>query len=168
MTPAITALLEIMSRHDVPIRRRIEAAEGLLAFEAPNNAIEQAKMFLSSVFEDTEQHVDDRLDALKLMRKAESPKVRQPTVSARDESALKEQAREIAIGRRRAALMSAGLWPPPPDSGWADDLLSPDYNPPIPPPSQMSIAEAVRCGRLRAEARQRQESECNDRKDHQP
>jgi hypothetical protein len=164
MTPAITALLEIMSRHDVPIRRRIEAAEGLLAFEAPADAIDQAKAFLTAVFGDLEHHVDDRLQALKLMRKAESPKVKKLTVSSRDENKERELARQLAMGRRRAALLTAGLWPPPPDSGWADDLLSPDYNPPKPPPSHMSVAEALRQGRLRAEVQQR---ECNDRKNNQ-
>jgi hypothetical protein len=34
MTRAIVALLEIMSDAEAPLRRRIEATEGLLAYEA--------------------------------------------------------------------------------------------------------------------------------------
>ncbi len=40
MTRAIAALLEIMSDMQAPLRRRIEAAEGLLAFEAPEEIVE--------------------------------------------------------------------------------------------------------------------------------
>src|SRR6266576_3986913 len=42
MTRAIAALLEIMSDMQAPLRRRIEAAEGLLAFEAPEEIVERS------------------------------------------------------------------------------------------------------------------------------
>jgi hypothetical protein len=76
-TRAINALLEIM--HDnsetMSSRRRIEAAEHLLDYECPEEVRVECKEFLTSVFEDSEQHVDIRLDVLKLARKFEAAKV---------------------------------------------------------------------------------------------
>jgi hypothetical protein len=108
-TRAINALIEIMSDKDAPLRRRIEATEGLLAYEAPLEIVDQAKAFLTSVFEDKEQHVDNRLDALKLMRKAEAPKITRLSVSARDEVGRVTSCREIDRRLRRAALIEAGV-----------------------------------------------------------
>jgi len=101
MTRAIVALLEIMSGTHAPLRRRIEAIELLLAYEAPPEAVDQAKTFLTAVFEDAAQHVDDRLDALRLMRKAEAPKITAPTVTAEDARANRELWRKLEIGHRR-------------------------------------------------------------------
>jgi hypothetical protein len=126
MTRAIAALLEIMSDAEAPLRRRIEATAGLLAYEAPPEAVEQAKAFLTSVFEDAEQRVDDRLDAIKLMRKAEGArKITAPTVTPEDARKNRELWREIEIGMRRVAMMKAGLWPP--EEGWCNDLMGDDY-----------------------------------------
>ena len=61
---AIDALLEIMSNEEISARRRIEAAEGLLSYKAPPEIVERAKAFMESVFEDDEQSVQDRLDAV--------------------------------------------------------------------------------------------------------
>jgi hypothetical protein len=126
MTRAIVALLEIMSDTDAPLRRRIEATEGLLAYEAPQEAVDQAKVFLTSVFEDAEQRVDDRLDALKLMRKAEARKITAPTVTAEDARKNRELWRQLEIGFRRVAMMKAGVWENAPKD-WAADLESEDY-----------------------------------------
>src|SRR5262245_36000255 len=71
------------------------------------------------------EHVDDRLDALKLMRKAEARKITQPTVSAADERANRELWRQVEIARRRVAMVNAGLWPPP--KGWINDLRRENY-----------------------------------------
>ena len=57
MTRAIAALLDIMADTGAPIRRRIEATDSLLTYEAPDEAVEEAKAFLISVFEDRDQHV---------------------------------------------------------------------------------------------------------------
>ena len=126
MTRAIVALLEIMSDPDAPLRRRIEATEGLLAYEAPQEVVDQAKAFLTSVFEDDEQRVDDKLDALRLMRKAEARKVTTPTVTPEDARANRELWRKLEIGSRRVAMIEAGLWGNHPKD-WASDLLSEDY-----------------------------------------
>jgi hypothetical protein len=121
-TRAIRALIEIMSDETAPTRRRIEACEGLLAYEAPREVMDLAKEFLASIFENPNEHGDDRLDALKLMRKAEAPRIRQRTAVPADERAERERQREREIAHRRLAMQEQGLWPPPPD--WADDLLS--------------------------------------------
>ena len=131
MTRAIVALLEIMSDADAPLRCRIEATELLLAYEAPQEAVDRTKTFLTSVFEDAEQRVDDRLDALKLMRKAEARKITALTVTAGDARANRELWRQLEIGRRREAMFKAGLWEDAPKD-WCADLLSDDYvEPPV-------------------------------------
>ena len=126
MTRAIVALLEIMSGTHAPLRRRIEAIELLLAYDAPPEAVDQAKTFLMAIFEDAAQHVDDRLDALRLMRKAEAPKITAPTVATEDARANRELWRKLEIGHRREKLFKAGLWGDHPKN-WADDLLSENY-----------------------------------------
>ena len=137
MTRAIVALLEIMSNTDAPLHRRIEATEVLLAYEAPQEAVDQAKAFLTSVFEDAEQRVDDRLDALKLMRRAEARKTA-PTITAENARKNRELWRQLEIGHRREKLFKAGLWGDHPKD-WADDLLSKNY---VAPPG--SALDALR------------------------
>jgi hypothetical protein len=90
--------------------------------------MERAKAFLTSVFEDSDQRVDDRLDALKLMRKAEARKITAPTVTAEDARANRELWRNIEIGIRRAEMFKAGLRENAPKD-WDADLLSEDYVP---------------------------------------
>ena len=136
MTRAIVALLQIMSdTEDAPLRRRIQATEALLAYEAPQEAVDQAKAFLTSVFEDAEQSVDDRLDALKLMRKAEARKT-VPTVTAENARVNRELWRDLEMGFRRVAMIKAGVWEDHPKD-WAADLLSDDY---IEPPGSADDA----------------------------
>ena len=77
-TRAIEVLLEIMADTEVSTRRRIEAAETLLGFESPPDAVMRAREYLMSVFE--EQSIDDRMDALRMSRKADSAKVAPRTV----------------------------------------------------------------------------------------
>jgi hypothetical protein len=113
-TRAVRALIEIMSDEAAPTRRRVEACEGLLAYEAPREVMDLAKEFLASIFE-------DRLDALKLVRKAEAARITRPPVTAADEREHRETWRQIEIARRRVAMVAAGLWQPP--KGWAADLL---------------------------------------------
>jgi hypothetical protein len=75
-TRAIETLLAILNDAEVGTRQRIEACEGLLAYEAPVEAVIEARDFLVRVFEDgEEQTLTDRMDALKLARKFESPKI---------------------------------------------------------------------------------------------
>jgi hypothetical protein len=108
------------------VRRRIEAAEQLLAFEAPPEIVEKAKTFLAAVFENSEEGVADRLDALKLIRKFEAAKVTPRTVrTKREETDRREAWRRYEIAQRHWKLSLAIRNTPP--KGWADDLYSDEY-----------------------------------------
>lgn len=137
-TRAIVALLEIMSNEDALLRRRIEAAEAVLGYEAPKEIVERTKVFLTAVFEDSEHVcVEDRLEALRLMRKAEAPRIAQQTIRAANSDKDRELWRDLEIAARRMKLYKAGLWGQvTPD--WADDLLRDDY---IPPPPGTNISD---------------------------
>jgi hypothetical protein len=125
-TRAINALIEIMLNEDISAHRRIEACEGLLTYESPSEVAERAKEFLTKTFEDSEVGVTDRLDALKLMRKFEAPKIALPTVrTKREETDRREAWRRYEISQRHWNLSLAIRNTPPP--GWADDLYSDDY-----------------------------------------
>jgi hypothetical protein len=126
-TRAINALPRIMLDHDgTAPRRRVEAAEHLLDYECPEEVRVERKEFLTSIFEDNEQHVDIRLDALKLMRKFEAPKVTPKTIRAtRSEGDRREAWRNYEINQRHWKLSLAIRNTPP--KGWADDLYSADY-----------------------------------------
>jgi hypothetical protein len=112
---------------DVPARRRIEAAEVLLGFEAPLEAVRHAREYLVAVFEDREQEIADRMDALKLARKFEAPKVASRTIrtTTREEVNRTEAWRAYKIEKRRIEIVLTIMDVPPP--GWADDLYSRDY-----------------------------------------
>ena len=112
-------------------RRRIEAAEALLGFEAPADAVGRAREYLASVFEDKEnEDIADRMDAAQITRKFEAKKIAPQTVhmTRRDEADRREAWRAYEILRRKIDLVKATRQMPPP--GWADDLRSPDYLPP--------------------------------------
>jgi hypothetical protein len=79
-TRAIDTLLQIMRDAEVSTRRRIEAAEALMGFEAPPDAVGQAREYLMSVFEDREEEIGNRMDALKLSRKFEAKRIAPQTV----------------------------------------------------------------------------------------
>jgi len=137
-----------MTDEAAPLRRRIEATAGLLEYATPMEAVELAKEFLTSVFEDKEIHVDLRLDALKLVRKAEAAKMTRPSTSVADEVANREAWRRVEMARRRMKMIAEGLWPCP---GWADDLLHSDYKPPhgaAKPTSFVGFAERMKAARL--------------------
>jgi hypothetical protein len=139
-TRAVAALIDIMSDPEAPLRRRIEATSGLLDYEATEEAVEAAKVFLTSIFEDRGQHVDDRLDALKLMRRAEAAKIVRRPIREIPEDRI-EHCRLIETLRRKGALINAGVWPLP--KGWDADLVGADYVPaleeqkPEPPPQRV-------------------------------
>ena len=129
-TRTIDTLLEIMADPDLFTRRRVEAAEAILGFESPADAVARAREFLARVFEDGEQEIGDRMDALQISRKFEAKKIAPQTVhmTRRDEMDRKEAWREYEIRRRKMDLIKATHQIPP--KGWADDLRSPDYLPP--------------------------------------
>ena len=140
MTASLEALRDIMLDENIPLRRRVGAADSILSFESPSEMTEEAKAFLTEVFEDSETYVDLRLDALKIMRKAEARKVTQPPTvpiggggffnNPELRSRMRRMAQRKAAYQRRKKLEAAGLWPAPP--GWDADIFSDDWvEPPI-------------------------------------
>ena len=116
---------------DTAPRRRVEAAEHLLDYECPEEVRVECKEFLTSIFEDGEQHVDIRLDALKLMRKFEAAKITPRTVRTNQrgsERDRREAWRNYEIDQRHWKLSLAIRDTPP--KGWADDLYSDSYEAP--------------------------------------
>jgi hypothetical protein len=95
-TRTIDTLLDIMNDPDLFTRRRIEAAEAILGFEVPPDAVIRAREFLVQVFENKEESIADRMDALQASRKAEAAKVAPRTmhVTRREEADRREAWRE--------------------------------------------------------------------------
>jgi hypothetical protein len=129
-TRAIEILLEIMADTEMSTRRRIEAAEALLGFEAPADAVSRARDYLMSVVEDREEEIGNRMDALRISRKCEAKRIAPQTVhlTRREEVDRKEAWRNYEMWKRRRELIMATMEIPP--SNYADDLMSPDYLPP--------------------------------------
>jgi hypothetical protein len=147
-TRAVEILLEIMLDPDYRTRRRIEAAEALLGFEAPADAVNHAREYLATVFENREgEKIEDRMEAAQITRKFEAKKIAPQTVhmTRRDEADRREAWREYEIRRRKMDLVKATHQMPPP--GWTDDLRSPDYLPP--PGSGWPPGSEERSGRLK-------------------
>ena len=86
--------------------------------------------YLMSIFENKEEAIGERMDALKLSRKFEAKKIAPQTVhlTRREEADRKEAWREYELGQLQAKIVLATLDHPP--KGWDDDLRSPDYLPP--------------------------------------
>ena len=125
-TRAIEALLQILQDDGIATRRRIEACEGLLTYEAPPEAVIQAHDYLVRVFEDQEEILHDRMDALKLAHKFESPKLALPTIHTKQQEGDRREAwRNYEIKQREWKIILATRDVPP--KGWADDLYSDDY-----------------------------------------
>jgi len=101
---AIGALVVIMSDSTLPIRRRLQAADGLLAYKTPSDVAESAKVFLTSIFTDPEQNIDYRLAAITALRRSEDarimPAIERPPVRT-DDVELAEPLRDL-VARRRA------------------------------------------------------------------
>jgi hypothetical protein len=122
-------LIEIMSNEEISARRRIEACDSLLGYESPPEIAQLAKEFLTKPSRIVRSRFGDRLDALKLMRKFEAPKIALPTIrTKREETDRREAWRRYEIAQRKWKLVLAIHDVPPP--GWADDLYSADYEAP--------------------------------------
>ena len=67
-----------MSDSTVSIPKRIQAAEGLLAYKSPQDVAESAKLFLASIFTDAEQNIDHRLAATTALRRSEDIRIMPP------------------------------------------------------------------------------------------
>jgi hypothetical protein len=128
-TRAIETLLRILNDGEVGTRRRIEACEGILGYAAPPEAVNEARDYLVAVFENGDgETLPDRMDALKLARKFEAPKISLPTISKRQETDRREAWRKFEIADRELKIVVATKDTPPP--GWDDDLRADSYAPP--------------------------------------
>ena len=151
MSASLAVLRDIFLDPDVSQRDRMEAAEAVLTYESPPELVQQAKDFLAQLFDAPENPVGLRLEALKIMRKAEAKKVTQPTVTGEQAREGRELGRRVLIAQRRVKLWQAGLWPPP--EGWADDLLSADFIPPYIEINVKDFGEQLEAARKRAQQR---------------
>src|SRR5262245_12344533 len=106
---SLIALREICLDPDLPPKARIEAAEAILSYEAPADLVEEAKDFLIEVLEDRQTPVSLRLEASKIMRKAEATKGQTRTIASVDEHEEREKARDFLKMKRRLAIYVAGL-----------------------------------------------------------
>jgi hypothetical protein len=90
----------------------------------------RAREYLIEVFENREEDISDRMDALKASRKAEAAKVNPKIVhlTRRTEMDRREAWRTYERWMRRQELIKKTRMPPLP--GWDDDLLADDYLPP--------------------------------------
>ena len=131
-TRTIDALLEIMDNLDIGTHRRIEAAEHLLGFEAPDNVVVRAREFLISVFENKEEAISDRMEALKIARRSEAakvtPRIIRLEVPARNERERREAWRDYEKARLKRKIVEATGNTPP--AGWCAHLMGDDYLPP--------------------------------------
>jgi hypothetical protein len=97
----------IMSDLTAPLRKRLAAAEGLLAYKTPQDVAESAKVFLASIFTDPEQNIDHRLAATSALRRSEDvrivPAIERPPART-DDSAKAEEVVEplsVVVARQR-------------------------------------------------------------------
>jgi hypothetical protein len=97
-------------------RRRIEAAEAVLGYEAPTDAVSRACEYLMSIFDNREEEIGNRMDALKLSRKFEAKKISPQTVhlTRREEVDRKEAWRAYEITQLQQKIILATLGHPPP------------------------------------------------------
>jgi hypothetical protein len=131
-----------------------------LAYEAPPDAVVQARDYLVAVFKDQEEVLHDRMDALKLARRFEAAKVTPRTIhTTRMETDRREAWRNYELAERERKIILATKDTPP--EGWADDLLSDGYVPPAegwPGPApvialkDLVVARKTRQDRLEREA----------------
>jgi hypothetical protein len=104
--PAISALVEIMSDPTISIPKRLQAAEGLLAYKTPQDVAESAKLFLASIFTDPEQNIDHRLAATTALRRSEDvrimPAIERPPARTDVDPAEKPIPLRELVAQRRA------------------------------------------------------------------
>jgi hypothetical protein len=129
---AVEALLKIMDNSELTARRRIEAAEHLLGFEAPADAVERAREYLHSVFNNRDEDLTDRMNALHIVRKSEAAKVTSKIirleVKGRSEADRREEWRRYEISQlKRKIYRATGNTPP---AGFCNHLMGNDYLPP--------------------------------------
>ncbi|MBN9454004.1 MAG: hypothetical protein J0I42_18865 [Bosea sp.] len=108
VSPAIGALLDLMTNPSLTIGQRIEAARAIIEFEAPPAVFELARSFLMGVAENAD--FDLKIRALQLVRKVEARRVVPGEGQAKHDVALAER---MAAARERLAARAEGRWTTP-------------------------------------------------------
>jgi hypothetical protein len=96
---SVLALFEILIDKNETTANRIEAAKQILEYEAPNKAVDEAKAYLTTVFNDRKLGASLRLEAIKLVRKSEARKITKPSVQPGEDLARRLEAANKRIGR---------------------------------------------------------------------
>ncbi|CUX50723.1 conserved hypothetical protein [Agrobacterium tumefaciens str. CFBP 5621] len=122
LSPALVALLQIMTSADVSEARCIEAAKAIIEYEAPQGVYDLTHRYLLGVAEDEAQDVGLKLEALKLIRKVEARWVVPGVAVATDVATSREAGRRLGAAKRRLAIIADGKWPP--TEGWERDVES--------------------------------------------
>ncbi|WP_206051218.1 hypothetical protein [Neorhizobium sp. T7_12] len=120
ISPALGALLDIMTSHEVEEARCLDAARAIIEYEAPAEVFALTHAYLMGVARDADQPVALKLKALELIRKVEAKRVVPGTSRAVDTAKSLALGRRMAIAKRRVELLRSDRWPPQED--WTDDL----------------------------------------------
>ena len=140
MRTPVDTLLQIMQDEQISTRRRIQCAEQLLSHESPTEAVTCAQEYLQTVYNDKEQDLEWRMNAIEVARKYATPRVTTTVVHIEDHKAYVEKARRDAIFRRRKFLIFKGISPLDFPKDWKSDLMDKDWT----PPSLEQVAEEDR------------------------
>lgn len=124
LSPALVALLQIMTSADVAEARCVEAAKAIIEYEAPQGVYDLTHRYLLGVAEDEGQDVGLKLEALKLLRKVEARRVVPGVAVAADAAISRETARRLGSAKCRLSLIAAGKWPPV--EGWEQAVVPMD------------------------------------------
>lgn len=139
LSPALAALLQIMTSTEVAEAKCIEAAKAIIEYEAPQGVYDLTHRYLIGVAEDDEQSTDLRLEALKLLRKVEARRVTPPPAASR--VAHTETAERLGRAKQRLALVAEGKWPTS-EAGWAESADNPALE-----MSTVGLAERLKAAR---------------------
>jgi hypothetical protein len=120
ISPALGALLDIMTSHEIPEAKCIEAARAIIEYEAPAEVFDLTHRYLMGVAKEEGQDVALKLKALELIRKVEAKRVVPGTAKAIDTAKALRLGKQLALAKRRMELVKGGAWPP--SAGWGDDL----------------------------------------------
>jgi len=112
-----------MTSDDLPEVRCIEAAKAIIEYEAPMGVFDLTHQFLLSIAQNRGSDVGLKLEALKLIRKAEARRIVPGTAKTPAPQGEAYLSKRLAVARLRLRLVDEGKWPPPPN--WADDLVPP-------------------------------------------
>jgi hypothetical protein len=99
---SILALLEIVIDEKESNDIRLDAADTLLSYEAPEEAVQAAKDYLTSVFNDKKLTSLMRLQAIKLMRKSEARRILSPSAPPSPDLARRLESANKRLAESRA------------------------------------------------------------------